>query len=340
MRRHRFVSLLAGCAVLLGPLVNSSTTARAQTAPAWEVIRLQGLHEADPVAVSDINGHGQSTGASGPTPVVWDVDGNPTALPLPEGFSSASPTAINDDGDVVGIAFGNVVPSQGIIWRDGVPTLLGEHLYPRDVNESEVVTGYTNEAAPEPDAEAWVLVPGEDPIVLADGGSSSAQPAALTDWGFVVGTVFGGGPAAAAGWYGPYAFPLAPGYPGSVEGIDVTNRGHVLVQAEVPGGEASAILTPGGGVVPLAYGGRSDAAVDLNERGVAVGQRFVPGNDRPRGVLYAYGSALPLDDLTTAEARGAVWDLDWPQAVNDDTWIVGMSWYDQHRRGWLVRPPQ
>lgn len=338
---RRLVPALLGAGLLAGLLAPVAPAQEVTAVPAvpWEVLRLQPIHESDDVWVRDINEHGASAGESGPTPVTWDTEGRPTALPLPEGFSSATVTALNDQGDVVGLAFHTTQASQGILWHDGAPTLLGPHLYPQDVNEHGVVVGWTMGGPDE--RRGWVHVPGAGQSLLPDGGAYEAQPVAVGDHGYVVGTVFATGGARAAGWYGPYAFPLLPGVPWMQEALDVTEAGHVLVRVGLPDGWASAIVTRSGQVVPLAYAGRSDSAIDLNEAGLAVGQRFVPGTDSPQGVLYAYGQALDLEALTTPEAaRSVAGDLLYPTALNDDAWIVGVSWFSQLQRGWLVRPPR
>src|SRR4030095_11987130 len=46
-------------------------------------------------------------------------------LPIPSGFFSATPTAVNDSGDIVGYAGSPNIDAHAILWRNGIAIDLG-----------------------------------------------------------------------------------------------------------------------------------------------------------------------------------------------------------------------
>jgi len=81
---------------------------------------------------SAINNTGLIAGKSNIFPVVWEYDpGNPgrvpriQQLPIPAGFFSATTTAVNDFGDVVGYAGSPNIDSHAVLWRNGMAIDLG-----------------------------------------------------------------------------------------------------------------------------------------------------------------------------------------------------------------------
>jgi len=79
-----------------------------------------------------INNTGLIAGKSNIFPVVWEYDpGNPgrapriQQLPIPAGFFSATTTAVNDSGDVVGYAGSPNIDSHAVLWRNGIAIDLG-----------------------------------------------------------------------------------------------------------------------------------------------------------------------------------------------------------------------
>ena len=79
-----------------------------------------------------INNTGLIAGKSNIFPVVWKYDpGNPgrapriQQLPIPAGFFSATTTAVNDSGDVVGYAGSPNIDSHAVLWRNGMAIDLG-----------------------------------------------------------------------------------------------------------------------------------------------------------------------------------------------------------------------
>ena len=81
---------------------------------------------------SAINNTGLIAGKSNFFPVVWEYDiANPNdaptiqQLPIPAGFFSATTTAVNDSGDVVGYAGSPNIDSHAVLWRNGMAIDLG-----------------------------------------------------------------------------------------------------------------------------------------------------------------------------------------------------------------------
>ena len=81
---------------------------------------------------SAINNTGLIVGKSNIFPVVWEYDiTNPNdapriqQLPIPAGFFSATTTAVNDAGDVVGYAGSPNIDSHAVLWRNGIAIDLG-----------------------------------------------------------------------------------------------------------------------------------------------------------------------------------------------------------------------
>ena len=79
-----------------------------------------------------INNTGIIAGRGILNPVIWEYDiGNPNdppriqQLPIPAGFFSATSTAVNDSGDVVGYAGSPNIDSHAILWRNGIAIDLG-----------------------------------------------------------------------------------------------------------------------------------------------------------------------------------------------------------------------
>ena len=81
---------------------------------------------------SAINNTGLIAGKSNIFPVVWEYDianSNDVPrihqLPIPAGFFSATTTAVNDSGDVVGYAGSPNIDSHAVLWRNGMAIDLG-----------------------------------------------------------------------------------------------------------------------------------------------------------------------------------------------------------------------
>lgn len=99
-----------------------------------QMINLRSLSgsESDGTSASAINNTGLLVGKSLLDPVIWTYDitnsnSTPTIkqLPIPSGFFTAQPTALNDSGDVAGYAGSPNIDSHAILWRNGMAIDLG-----------------------------------------------------------------------------------------------------------------------------------------------------------------------------------------------------------------------
>jgi len=118
-------------------VVGNSAIGSAIRAFLWrngQMINLRSLSgsESDGTSASAINNTGLLVGKSVLDPVIWKYDitnsnSIPTIkrLPIPAGFFTAQPTAINDSGDVAGYAGSPSIDAHAILWRDGIAIDLG-----------------------------------------------------------------------------------------------------------------------------------------------------------------------------------------------------------------------
>jgi probable extracellular repeat, HAF family len=99
-----------------------------------QMINLRSLSgsESDGTSASAINNTGLLVGKSLLDPVIWTYDiANPNStptisqLPIPSGFFTAQPAAVNDAGDVAGYAGSPNIDSHAILWRNGMAIDLG-----------------------------------------------------------------------------------------------------------------------------------------------------------------------------------------------------------------------
>ncbi len=119
-----------------------------------------------------INNSGLIAGKSNLYPVTWRYDvSNPGStpviqqLPIPAGFFTAQPAAVNDPGDVVGHAGAPNIDSHAILWRDGRAIDLG--IWPgghfsmaNDINNAGQIVGTGTVAGDNLDhALMWTVVP-------------------------------------------------------------------------------------------------------------------------------------------------------------------------------------
>jgi probable HAF family extracellular repeat protein len=119
-----------------------------------------------------INNTGVIVGRSNFVPVIWqydvaDPDSRPTIqeLPIPEGFFTAVPTAVNDIGDVVGYAGSPNIDAHAILWRAGNAIDLGvwpggHYSVANGINDIGQVVGTGTVAADNLDhALMWMTLP-------------------------------------------------------------------------------------------------------------------------------------------------------------------------------------
>jgi probable HAF family extracellular repeat protein len=171
---------------------------------------------------------------------VWDLDTNGITMLGTLGGTSSSVVAINDAGDVTGVAETASGESHAFLWRRGhmtdLGTLGGRNSTPRGLNDRGDVIGTSGTAGGT--IEAFLWRDGRLSLLPSLGGTSSV----------------------------PASQP-----------VDINDRGQVVGESTTPGGATHAVLWEQGGVVDL--GARLDttansAVVGINERGQVLGQVF------------------------------------------------------------------
>jgi probable HAF family extracellular repeat protein len=119
----------------LAHVVGNSALGTATRGFLWRNGRMIDLGALSGQVVSEarvINNQGLIAGKSNLYPVIWKYDvanSNSTPviqqLPIPSGFFSAQPTAVNDSGDVAGYAGSPSIDAHAILWRNGQAIDLG-----------------------------------------------------------------------------------------------------------------------------------------------------------------------------------------------------------------------
>ena len=132
---------------------------------------------------------------------IWQPDGTMQELPPLPGDSTSAATAINDVGDVVGIsgacgiAIGGVSAAHAVIWKNGVPTNIGDlggHSWntPTAINNRGVVVGFSLPAGQDGtrnfQAFLWTSESGIQPLGMPAGDIRS-EALGINDKGQVVG---------------------------------------------------------------------------------------------------------------------------------------------------------
>jgi probable HAF family extracellular repeat protein len=144
--------------------------------------------------------------------VLWSPDGKVQELPPLPGDVDGAATAINENGDAVGIsgtcnnAVGAATAKNAVIWRNGVPALIktfgGQGWNtPTDINAQGLVVGFADVAGdvvdgvltpfPLPIAFIWSEVTGTEEIQPLPGDKHSIAYS-INDYGQVVGQSYGG----------------------------------------------------------------------------------------------------------------------------------------------------
>jgi probable HAF family extracellular repeat protein len=139
-----------------------------------------------------INNNGLIAGKSNLYPVTWKYAiANPTSsptikqLPIPSGFFSATPTAVNDAGDVVGYAGSPNIDAHAVLWRNGVAIDLGiwpggHYSVARGINNLGQIVGTGTVAGDNLDhALTWTVDDGTvsvDPVAVDGLMLTSVQP--------------------------------------------------------------------------------------------------------------------------------------------------------------------
>jgi probable HAF family extracellular repeat protein len=247
--------------------------------------------------------------------VAWSPKNEIRALPPYPGDVDGAATAVNDDGDVVGIsgtcdnAVGAATAAHALIWRRGqpilIPTFGGKGWNtPTDINNRGQVVGFADMPG---DVVSGVLTPFPLPYgfiwseaqetqkILPLPGDTYTIAYAINDQGQVVGQSFGGPEGSRAFiWQNGKTYDLnalipagSPLYLVFAEGInnrgEITGGGCVLVDGACP---ASGAVTPAFLAVPDFHGDGWASAGALNEAAAAASAPEVRVSPR------IYGQAL------------------------------------------------
>jgi hypothetical protein len=308
-------------------------------APDWDAIQLQPLDEGQHTLVTGINDDGLSVGSSGDTPVVWDADGVPSALELPEGCDEGLATTIDGSGAVAGFADCGATDFVGLTWSaEGDVTVLEDPLVIHDRTDSGIAVGQRDPDSSTNDV-AFAYANGQR-LDLWDAGASSSSANAITEYGFVVGDVEGIPTlpdSVAVGWYGNGVFPLVFADVES-HAVDVTESAHTLVQIVDEDGARAAIVEPKhASLIELSDEGDDDVVTDINEAGIVVGTRTVTVDEvtvDEGGFYTPAGGYVAFSEITSVEDQEA-FGFEAPAALNDGAWVVG----NHDGTSWLLRPP-
>jgi probable HAF family extracellular repeat protein len=200
-----------------GVVLGSASTETEQHVVVWD--RRGRPRDLGPGLPGDINNDGLVVGARDSTGFVWDpATGETTSLPDPpdppdapafdEFLMDVRPTAINDEGAIVGQARFGTTRFQGVLWEAGThePVLLPPakprgptgRLWsvPLDINDRGTIAGWANSGA----YFAIVWRAGTlEPIDITPPGAGSATASGINNRGQVVGRA-GSGPEWAFRW--------------------------------------------------------------------------------------------------------------------------------------------
>jgi hypothetical protein len=261
-------------------------------------------------AVTGLNDHGEAIGwgSGNAAPTIVASASSAKSLPIPDGYSMALPTGINDSGVVVGYVQADILAApQAVVWRpDGMGGYETEFLAtmdgfaggrPTDINNDGVVIGYAaNSGGDVGGPPVWFNSPA-GPVDLRDYGLSST-PAAVNNLNQVVSgnrildlddmsLMSLSLPAELGGVMLSGVF-----YPGDINDAGQV-VGHALVATALPTNQMNVRYTPGIGFerMPAASLSVHGTAYSINNSGAAVGAV-------PTGYYYtADGRGLPLFEL-------------------------------------------
>ena len=304
-------SVLAISILVVVATVAPLPAAPAAAAPSWVFVSLDPLPGKEAAVFGDANEVGVAVGYSGTllfagadaVPTAWDRDGNAYPLGLPAGYLSAIPYAVNDAGVAVGIgvrAADDTLVHDSLVWRPGqAPQILtGADGFgvPVEVLDTEppLVVNLAGE----------VHVVGGGQITLpGNGGQVVARDARRLDG---VGAVVGHqvtaehGPRAAL-WTDSGMALLAPTWPFDTTAADVAGYlaavNYALYGAANFSGCTAAALHIGSTVLPLDPAADTSLVQDVTSYGIAVGTRTAEGCGASEGVVWVYGSVVPLRTL-------------------------------------------
>ncbi|HJR25028.1 MAG TPA: hypothetical protein VJ804_06110 [Acidimicrobiales bacterium] len=303
-------SVLVSAVLVVVATVTPVPATPASAAPGWAYVLLDPLPGKEAAVFRDANEVGAAVGWSGTlllagadaVPTAWDRDGNAYPLGMPTGYLNAIPYAVNDHGVAVGVGVretnGSLV-HDSLVWRPGqaVQVLTGADGFgvPVEVLDTEPprVVNLAGEVH---------VVGGPQVTLPANGGQVVARDARLLDGqGAVVGhqvtTEHG---TRAALWTDAGMALLAPDWPFDTTAADVAGFLAAVNYALGDGGLtgcSAAALHIGATVVPLDPAADTSIVQDVTSYGIAVGTRTAEGCGASEGVVWVYGTVVPLRTL-------------------------------------------
>lgn len=261
------------------------------------LVSVDGLGGARTSAV-DINGSHQVVGTA-ETPeghsraFLW-YKGQTRDLGTLGGVWSAA-SDINDWGQVAGTSLTSAGHARAFFWANGtmyeIGTLGGNESYGVAVSDAGQVVGYSTTKNGELHAFVWAHGHIRD---LGTLGGRRSYPVGTNERGEIIGrsTTENGGSNAFL-WTNGELSGLVPGHVESSTAVDISEKGHVLINAR-SGTRGTAYVWLNGSVTSLeSPDGGTAVAADINDSGNAVGQ--ISGSERrTRAVLWRRGEAIPL----------------------------------------------
>lgn len=306
----------------------------AHAAPSYTFVDLGTLGGRSSVA-NDINDLRQVVGSSGFSldtgnvhAALWS-NGTVTDLSVLANNATGAAYAINNAGQIAGVT-DHQAPNRATLWDNGKVVYLGPagtSVSPAfDINNQGQVVGYsTNPATGNSEATLWNgSQPGAGTFGPAGAYGSSAN--AINNHGDVIGYRSETDATKTFIWSGGQTTDLPASFnPNAIN----DQRQAVGSVTYLDGDEIAArpVLWSGNTLYNLAtLGGRSSAAQDINNSGMAVGASVpVGGYYDTHATLWADGTVYDLNDFLDPAARDAGWILTGANAINGLGDIVGTA---------------
>jgi uncharacterized membrane protein len=294
-----------------------------------------------------VAGRGVNPFPGGPSPLTWPPGSlSPISLPVSPDWVEASPTAINDGGQIAGSAVVEVSEGRfldrAVRWDvDGsvttlppLPGLEDDFFAAVDIAPNGDVLGYKLNPFP-PDPARVLLWQGEVPTEVGPPGID-AVPIAINAAGVILATLnFGSGPALRrtdGTWVplqepagGVASFATGLSNDGTVVGGTITEGGYRIVRW-APDGTPTVLDPPSSG--------QSGFASAINNQGTLLLTIFDPGIAHPVAYILDGTDYSPLPSDPPA-AQSATWDIEL-NALGDGNVAVG-TWRDEFFNGYGVR---
>ncbi|HJR26517.1 MAG TPA: hypothetical protein VJ804_13665, partial [Acidimicrobiales bacterium] len=265
---------------------------------------------------------------------------------------SARPMAINDHGIIVGSS-GWPAPVPGrdaVAWVYGTIVPIATNADALDISDANGVVGCQGGSEGDDDGRRPFVaqLPGEPVLLPTEAASPAGCALSVTSWGAVGGyqrTTPDAGLPTLSGvlWFQGQALEYT-GTPHHITEVRrVAENGFVLLRLAPTGSPTqpthSAIGAPGGQYFVLDPLSAGSSATDLNDHGLAVGNRLTEGNGSgsepfPEPVLWVYGSTVSLVNLVASADTGKV-AAGVPVALSETNIIAGNT----GAASWLMRPP-